>query len=217
MENRIAVWDWNGTLLDDVEVCLDTVNEMLEKRGLARIANREMYQNMFTFPVIEYYRKAGFDLSAESFEVLSEEYMAGYHRRAVHCGLFADVREAVFQLRSLGIPSVILSASHRDHLRLQTDQCGCTDWFDQLIGTGDIYAREKISAAWQWISENPELKKCRMVMIGDSLHDGEVARSMGWDCVLTDRGHQSHERLAASGFRVCSGLKEVVTQIISQE
>ena len=62
------LWDWNGTLLDDVEVALAAMNEMLARRGLPLLQGREPYWDIFTFPVRVYYTAAGLDLSAEPFE-----------------------------------------------------------------------------------------------------------------------------------------------------
>lgn len=83
---QTIVWDWNGTLLDDVELCRHTINRLLVKRGLKRL-DLEQYRRVFQFPVIEYYRKAGFDLEAEPFEVLAHEYMAYYQPRSIQCAL----------------------------------------------------------------------------------------------------------------------------------
>ena len=210
---KMVVWDWNGTLLDDVEVCIQTVNAMLSRRHLPEIKNVDQYQAVFTFPVIDYYRQVGFDLKQESFEALSEEYMAGYHQRAVQCGLFADVEPGILTLKKHGIPSLILSASRQDHLRRQTEQCGCTAWFDDLIGISDIYAKEKLSAAQTWLRHHPQ-KDREMIMIGDSLHDWEVAEALGWECILIDRGHQSRERLASSGKPVVSNILAAVSLIL---
>ena len=210
-----AVWDWNGTLLDDVEVCIGTMNEMLRRRHLPALPDRAAYQRVFTFPVIDYYRRVGLDLEKESFEQLSEEYMSEYHRRAVHCGLFADVEEGIEMLRKSGIPSLILSASRQDHLRRQTDQCGCTDWFSDLIGICDIYAREKLSAAQVWLKRHPQSNQ-NMIMIGDSLHDAEVAAALAWDCILIDRGHQSRDLLETSDRPVVSTVSEAVSLILAK-
>ena len=53
------VWDWNGTLLDDVAVGVDTLNEMLGRRAL-RLLSVEEYKDRFGFPVVEFYQKIGF-------------------------------------------------------------------------------------------------------------------------------------------------------------
>lgn len=210
---KTVVWDWNGTLLDDVEVCIETVNAMLRQRNLPALESVDQYQNVFTFPVIDYYRRVGFDLERESFEALSEEYMRGYHERAVCCGLFADAEPGIKQLREQGVPSLILSASRQDHLRMQTEQCGCTEWFSDLIGISDIYAKEKLSAAQAWLRKNPQPDR-EMIMIGDSLHDAEVAEALGWDCILIDRGHQSRRLLVTSGKPVVSNILEAIPLIL---
>ncbi|MBN2352282.1 MAG: hypothetical protein JXD23_06910 [Spirochaetales bacterium] len=55
-----VVWDWNGTLLNDMEACIRSMNLMLENRSLPPI-DFETYRNVFTFPVIDYYRAVGID------------------------------------------------------------------------------------------------------------------------------------------------------------
>ena len=54
-----VVWDWNGTMFDDVALCIQVMNGMLEKRGLPRLAGPEQYRQVFTFPVEEYYKALG--------------------------------------------------------------------------------------------------------------------------------------------------------------
>ena len=75
------LWDWNGTLLDDVEICRAVLNGMLGRRGIAPVS-LDRYREIFTFPIREYYRLAGFDFSRESYETLAEEYMRIYPREA---------------------------------------------------------------------------------------------------------------------------------------
>ena len=76
-----VVWDWNGTLFDDVALCIQVMNGMLEKRGLPRLAGPEQYRQVFTFPVEEYYKALGFDFSREPFSQLAAEYISEYDRR----------------------------------------------------------------------------------------------------------------------------------------
>ena len=50
------VWDWNGTLLDDITAGVETLNDMLEKRGLQKLSVEE-YKDVFGFPVVDFYKK----------------------------------------------------------------------------------------------------------------------------------------------------------------
>ena len=61
MKYKYVIWDWNGTLFDDVEISVYTMNKMLEKTGYKNRIDLDLYKKIFTFPVSEYYQKAGFD------------------------------------------------------------------------------------------------------------------------------------------------------------
>ncbi|NLH52247.1 MAG: HAD family hydrolase, partial [Bacteroidales bacterium] len=71
------IWDWNGTLLNDVEYSIQTMNSLLSERGLDLI-DYEKYRQWFEFPVIKYYQKLGFDFTRESFEEVGLEFMKRY-------------------------------------------------------------------------------------------------------------------------------------------
>ena len=49
-----------------------------------------------------------------------------------------------------------------------------------------------------------------MLLIGDTLHDAEVAAAADVDCVLVAHGHQSKERLKQSGAQVVDSLEAIV-------
>jgi phosphoglycolate phosphatase len=63
------IWDWNGTLLDDTELSVQTMNQMLQKRNLQQLTHAS-YKEVFSFPVKDYYRKIGFNFTSEPFEYL---------------------------------------------------------------------------------------------------------------------------------------------------
>ena len=76
------IWDWNGTLLNDMELCVHTINEMLQKRNLHELSVDE-YKEVFSFPVKDYYQKIGFDYGACLAErVCSVERIRGLLERA---------------------------------------------------------------------------------------------------------------------------------------
>jgi len=72
-QRTTIIWDWNGTLLDDAEICLEAINIMLKKRHLPELS-MERYRDVFTFPVIEYYREVGFDFTLEAWDPVATEF-----------------------------------------------------------------------------------------------------------------------------------------------
>lgn len=78
MKYKYVIWDWNGTLYDDVQIGVDAMNEMLKIKGYDKFLTVEKYREIFCFPVIEYYRQVGFDFSVHPFEELAELYIRLY-------------------------------------------------------------------------------------------------------------------------------------------
>ena len=145
------LWDWNGTLLDDVEVALAAMNEMLARRGLSLLQGREPYRDIFTFPVREYYTAAGLDLSAEPFESLAVEWTGLYHRFYPRCGLFPAARGVLQAVGEMGLEQAIVSASHQQALDSQVEEQGLGGFFQARLGISDIYAGSKAGLAQRYL------------------------------------------------------------------
>ena len=136
-----VVWDWNGTLLDDLEVCHGIINAMLERRGRPALS-LGAYRQVQEFPVVNYYAKI-FDLEAESFHDLAEEYMARYNRLWEHCGLTTGALETLSALRMAGVGQSMLTASRGDNLHRQLEHYGLQEAFSPGSTLEDHYAGGK--------------------------------------------------------------------------
>ncbi|MBR7160424.1 MAG: hypothetical protein IKD20_05250 [Clostridia bacterium] len=65
IQPKCIIYDWNGTLLNDVDLCYDLLLVLLDKYGLPRIS-MDRYKEVFTFPIIDYYRAVGFNFDIDS-------------------------------------------------------------------------------------------------------------------------------------------------------
>jgi len=200
------LWDWNGTLLDDVAWCIQCENTMLKKRGLPTLDSLEAYHNVFGFPVREYYSRVGYDFDREPYEALAVEYMSLYHGDDGGAGLFPNAGELLATLQKEGFRQVILSASETENLFSQIRICGVAPFFEEILGVSDIYARGKIEIGQAYMERaQPE----SAVLIGDTTHDKEVADALGADCILVANGHQSKKTLLPCGAAVVDHLAEL--------
>lgn len=205
---KTVLFDWNGTLLNDVCINMEATNSMLKHRGMKTMGSIEEYRNLFEFPVINYYRKLNFDFEKESFEELSVEFMQKYEQRFPQCTLMDGAKELIEALHQKKISCNILSASKQEKLLYQVHALNCEELFDDIIGISDIYAASKIETAKKWM-ENSRKNPNEILMIGDSMHDYEVASIIGVQAVLVACGHQSREKLEEAGVPVFNSLKEV--------
>ena len=205
---ELVLWDWNGTLLDDVQLCRQVLNQMLAETGCANQFDTRGYRRIFGFPVQEYYQRAGFDFSRHSFEVLAQRFMDLYIPASFGCPLTPGARGVLAALEQKGLRQVILSASPLDTLQAQTEHLGVQGFFDKLLGLSDIYAKSKVELGVNWMAQS-SIDPSRAVMIGDTVHDAEVAAAMGVQCVLYSGGHQPPARLAAAGCPVIPRLSRL--------
>jgi phosphoglycolate phosphatase len=206
---RYVIWDWNGTLLDDRSLCVDVINGMLRKRRMPTVT-QEQYLATFTFPVRQYYQALGFDFARESFEALSHEFIAAYEAGRRGCALHPDVRPTLERIAATNRRQALLSASAQDSLKDAIQSFHLEPFFDRVAGLDNIYAHSKVELGRELVA-TLLCPPAEAVLVGDTLHDAEVAQAMGTDCVLVAHGHQSRARLHQQrATLVLDSLKELV-------
>jgi len=206
-EIRHIIWDWNGTLLNDVVICINCINSLLDGRELPCL-DLEKYRRIFTFPVRDYYIEAGFDFNAEPFDLLAVEFIDNYKKLIGEAKLFTDVINTLETFKSAGVNQYIVSAMEQEFLKDLVAGFGLTNYFIKTQGINDHYAESKSHIAGHLLQEL-NMNKSETWFIGDTLHDFEVATENGMQSILIDRGHQSYDRLITSGQPVVSDLREV--------
>lgn len=204
------IWDYNGTIVDDVELCLSIENRMLQERGMKYGYSLEEYRHMFCFPVQDYYRKLGYDFQNESYEELSSEFHRRYEKGFSSCCLAPYVKEKLEEAIKKGYHCMIISASRQDKLESQVHQLGLDRYFEVLLGIDNLLAGSKIQRAKEWIRES-HVDPTTCQMIGDTLHDLETARAIGIaHCTLVAQGHQDFAVLKKQWAATVHTLEEVM-------
>lgn len=197
MKHRQIIWDFNGTLLDDVQVTIDATNAVLAKYHRPQFSDAAAYRRVFGFPVIDYYDKIG--LERENFERYADDWVTEYNLRSPKAGLYTGCRAMLRYAQDDGCRQYLLSATERAMLAAQLAPLDIASFFDAIIGQDDTRAHGKLAVALEW---SKKVNLSSALFIGDSLHDAEVAAAIGADCVLLACGHQSRARLEATGCRV---------------
>lgn len=202
---RQVLWDWNGTLLDDLTYAIGVRNRTFPAFGLPRIGSVAEYHRQFTFPVRRYYERAG--VTDETFVAVAHAWMAEYVRGFDTVPLHGDAVETLARFAAAGVRQAVLSATRRDMLESQIARFPIRAYFTDVLGLSDIYARSKEAVGLDYLARCG-VPAASTLMIGDTLHDAEVARAMGTGCVLVARGHQSRETLLTAGVPVMDTLLE---------
>jgi phosphoglycolate phosphatase len=197
---RHVIWDWNGTLLDDVPACVEALNGVLTNRGFPAITC-DQYREDFRFPVREFYRGLGMDFTPEEWDRVAREYHDNFGITSRRAPLRRDMLAILEQMRSNGISMSVLSASEISLLTSMLRERNIDRFFDRVFGLPDLYARSKLDAGRRLMAEAAFPAEATL-LIGDTIHDCEVARALDCRCILLAGGHQAEHRLLGCGCPV---------------
>jgi len=204
------IWDWNGTLLNDTRLAVESMNGILSKRGLP-VLSIDRYKNVFTFPVKDYYQLIGFDFDQEPFEIPALEFIEYYNQTVRDCSLHENTIEVLNFFKNCGMNQYILSAMKQETLDQCLEYYQIVHFFEHVSGLDDHYANSKLETGRLMLGKIQDEPR-ELLLIGDTVHDFEVATELGCACILVSNGHQSHKRLMSTGAMVIDDLSQLMNK-----
>jgi phosphoglycolate phosphatase len=204
---KTVIWDWNGTLLDDVELCLSIVNELLADYDLPALT-KARYQEIFDFPVRLYWERAGLDLERVDFQTVSSRFCERFECRLPSASLYPGATRVLHSARDAGISQFLLSNTEQTALTRLVAHYELSAHFDSVKGMRDTLAEGKLAGGSALLRAH-SLDPDATLMVGDTSHDAEVARELGVDCVLIAQGHQAAGRLEGRGCVVVDSIGDL--------
>ncbi|MBD3942426.1 HAD family hydrolase [Microbacterium sp. NEAU-LLC] len=188
MAVRVVCWDWNGTLLDDVERCLRVMNAVLAEFGRPVIADVDAYRAVFRFPLDRFYADVG--IEASQYRSAAGRYLELLEADATDVALHADAQATIDALRARGIAQVLASATRAPLLAAQLRPHDIAHSFDAVLSITDAYQASKRDVIATWLADS-RYDAEEVLLIGDTNHDHEIADELGARFVHFDNGHQA--------------------------
>ncbi|MCK6597964.1 MAG: HAD hydrolase-like protein, partial [Bdellovibrionaceae bacterium] len=165
------------------------------------LINKALYRKIFDFPVLKYYEQLGFDFKKESFENLCHKFVDRFMSGFQQLPLIPEAKSVLTQLHKEGVSQSVLSATDQPNLDSMIEHFELKDVFKFVYGIDNKLAGSKINRGHSLIQASM-IDKSHTVIIGDTLHDLEVAEALGIDAVLISHGHQCYSRLTARHDKV---------------
>jgi len=205
---RHVIWDWNGTLVNDVDLCVDILNLMLSAHCLPPISANQ-YRETFFFPVAQFYKTLNLPSSGHQYKKLADDFIQTYRDRFEECELNQGAFEAVRTLSSNGVSQSILSAGAQKDVETFVSFYQLHPWIRWIDGANNVEASGKGERAVNHLSQI-ELDPIEILLIGDTLHDLEVANLLGCQTLLYSGGHTNEMRLLEATDLIIPSLLDVV-------
>lgn len=200
------IWDWNGTLQNDVVAAVVGINVLLEQRGMP-LVDVEKHRELFSFPARNYYIALGFDLEKENWDEMSNTFIKAFLAEpSTNLFDWTIPTLSFFKEREIGMS--LVSAAEQNTLIKTVEKYGILHYFDNIVGLTDHGAGSKAENAKKLVSKL-DIPLDEIFLVGDTSHDKEVADFVGCNCILVESGYESKERLLKSGASVIPSIKEL--------
>lgn len=201
------VWDWNGTLLNDLSLVVAATNAAFAHVGGPAVSADE-HRVRFRRPISDYYAEVlGRAVDAEEFGRLDRIFHDAYRTGLTSCELADEATEA---MRVWPGSQSLLSMWFHDELVPTVTTYGLTGHFTRVDGLRATVGGDLKAAHLRQHLTELGLDGGSVVLIGDSIDDADAAESVGGQCVLYTGGFTDPDRLRASGRPVADTLTEAV-------
>lgn len=186
---RNIIFDWSGTLVDDLPAVWEASNFVLTQAGQAEMS-LEQFRAEFCLPFTIFYDKYTPNVPMDQLE-------SWFHSRFRQCQAsvcaLPHARDFLEFARQLRLRTFLLSTVASDHFEVQQRATGFGEFLDKpYIGVWD--KRKKIH---EILKEN-DLRPDETLFIGDMQHDIETARHGGIHSCAVLTGYNTLEQLRAA-------------------
>ncbi|MEU6867780.1 HAD family hydrolase [Streptomyces sp. NPDC046876] len=206
------VWDWNGTLLHDIDAVIAATNASFAEFGFAPLT-LERYRELYVVPVPRFYERLMGRLPTEAeWEVMDATFHRYYWQAAEETGLTPGAEELLRDWQADGLTQSLLSLAPHDRLVPLVREHRIERYFLRVDGrTGPSHTSKaghlvRHMQALEHSGVAPEAT----VLIGDAVDDALAAAHVGARAVLYTGGSHSRTSLESAGVPVVDTLAEAV-------
>lgn len=210
-----VIWDWNGTLLDDLHVVIEAVNETVSPYGVPTLSIED-HASLFVRPVSVFYeRMLRRPITDREWRDLDDTFHDAYARRMPDARLSDGAHDLLESLHKQGTSQSLLSMAPHDHVTERAEVFGVARYMVRIDGLRDGSGALKESSmlchlrallAHPSAPDDPS----SYVVIGDSVDDADAARTNGVPAVMFASGSHARTDLVATGFPVADSLTEAI-------
>lgn len=200
------IWDFNGTLVDDVYAALGAVNDMLLRRNQPVITLDDYSKNV-DIPIWKFYENVFIPNSITPEEAISE-FDSGYEKYIKPYPVMEYAVEILEYFNSLSKTQLIVSASHIDKVTARLKELDLYEYFTDVLAMNDYNCGNKTFLAQQYIRDN-KISSDEVVVIGDCIADWQMSKELHCDCILNTKGHQVRRELSITDAVIIDSLDEI--------
>lgn len=207
------VWDWNGTLLDDLSCMVDAVSACQEAIGEPPV-DAATYRRQHCLPGRAFHdRLCGRPVTDAEWPTITRTFAE--HMAARNPPLRAGAARLLESVTRRNHTQSLLSLTDDPQLRREVKQTGLTRVFQRIDGRHEPGTAKSV-ALEQHLRTLGAHDRRRVVLIGDTRDDARAAQACGLRAVLHSGGFEPAEQLRTAGVPVVHSLDAAVRLAIER-
>ncbi len=194
---ELVVFDWNGTIINDVEESARAMQKVLTALGDDRAWSVELYREHCAVPIRKVYETLGYGhLTNSEIVKINAHWQAAYKQVEHTTKMQKGITETINWLESHNIPKVILSNHMKPSIELHTERLGLH--FDDILARVEqhhMITIGKEQLLTDYLEKN-NIEPSKVIIIGDTIEEYEIAQNLGLNPVIVTNGSVAEERLS---------------------
>ncbi|MDR1146394.1 MAG: HAD family hydrolase [Verrucomicrobiales bacterium] len=207
MFNNI-IFDWSGTLVDDLPAVLDATNKIFTHYGRPPLTLTE-FREKFCLPFTEFYAR---HLPEAAMTEIDRNFTDAFKLLEADTPLLPHAKELLDYCRAAGRKLFLLSSIHAEHYAAQAPRLGLATYFTKAC----VQVRDKREVIHALLAEF-DLDPRATLFVGDMEHDIATARHGGVASCAVLTGYNTPAMLqAAAPDLLFNDLRELQEYLVRQ-
>jgi len=199
---KLIAFDWNGTLIADTWPILEGVNLVLKSFGKKQITHKQFLED-FDVPVSIAYKKHGLDADAidGAHEKISQIFHTYYENRIANIRTRANARKVLDHLKKKGIKCLVFSNHTQHGVEKQLKRLKLASYLEAVLANSERHHALIKRAKGERLKDfmkNKKLRPGEVLIVGDTIEEIQIAKSLGSMVCSITHGNCSTRRLKAA-------------------
>ena len=212
---KLVAFDYNGTLIADTQPIWEGVNKVLEAFDIKPVSHKQFLED-FDIPVSIAYKNHGLDpdLIEDGHQKISQIFHPFYEDRVAKIRTRANVRKVLEFLKGKGMGRIVFTNHTQVGVSKQLERLGLEKYLDAVFANTErhhaLIQRHKGDKLKDYL-HTKKLKGAEVLIVGDTIEEIQIAKSLGsLVCSITNGNCSTHRLKAAKPEYLISNLGEII-------
>jgi len=213
---RLAIFDFDGTLVDSAPGIIDVMRTMVVEYDLS-METFESWSSLIGVPLMKQMELIFPDRPQSYHALMANRYRSIYDTKAVElCPPFPSLKGVLERLVEANVEIAIASSKRRAIIEPVLEHHKLAGYFRLVVGSQEVANHKPDPESVHVIANKLAIPHKDLVVIGDSTFDLEMARNAGVDGIGVTTGVHTREELARAQPRhIVGGLDEALPLILN--